>query len=88
MQNSNILELPDELLISILELVAFTTIDGEYCIYDRSARDHKVVKSLALVCHRFHSIVLPLLYYEISLRARKVVINKQLYQRFEKHPLV
>ena len=78
-QDSAILRIPDELLVTILESVAFIT---DFRV------DYSTVKGLALVCRRFHSLIRPLLYNNIAFSARKPVRNRKVFERLEKDPLI
>lgn len=73
-QDAFLLRLPDEILVTICDLA---TLDPDPCEPVCEAEMpplYEVIKALALVCHRFHQIALPLLYRTIRFDKPHLVV--------------
>ncbi len=60
-----IFRLPDELLVTIFELATLNSDSGGWYCESETLFYYEGIKSLALTCHRFNLVVLPLLYRTI-----------------------
>ena len=98
-QDSNLTKLPDELLFTILDLAIPRSCSQAVlprqlywwhpplcpCGCEQIC-DYTAVKNLALVCQRFHSILLPLLHYEINISAWPGIESGKHFRRLRRDP--
>ena len=80
--------LPDEILTMILELAVLKSDEFHPYCPCKTVRNFSAVKSLALVCRRFHCILRPLLYYSLELRVPYKLTTGKLYRRLRTNPSV
>jgi F-box-like len=86
-----IFRLPDELLVTVFELATSNLGSGE-CYYNcETPSNNAAIKTLALTCHRFNHVVLPLLYRTIRFNYPHRTVPpakpvKSLHSNLQKNP--